>query len=378
MRPPAKANTEGWTRRALMGSAAGGALATLAFGASAAAEDPSAASLKSIAAKRGLFFGCGVSAPEIGKDAAFAAAVVADCALIVPTVEMKWGFLERRKGVLDFSAADAIVAFARDNGLKMRGHTAIWYANIPPWLPVVLASPDGEETFERHIGDVLAHFGDAITSWDVVNEAIEPRDGLPGGLRNSVFYRTLGPDYIARAFRVARQALPHTPLFYNEFGIEYDDRYHTDKRAATLALLAALRKGGLVDGFGVQSHLHTGWGFDPKVFRRFLADVADLGLKILLTEFDVNDTRTPADEKARDQAVADHAQRYLETALDEKAVKGLIAWGLSDRYTWLNSPPFNRADNLSSRGQPLDGALARKPLWLTIARALDGAPTRDP
>ena len=317
-----------------------------------------------------------MSTPQILNDPAFAAAVVADCALVVPTVEMKWGFVERRKGVLDFSAADAIVAFARDNGLAVRGHTAVWYVNLPPWLPAALGFPDGGDLFDRHVRDVLGHFGDSIASWDVVNEAIEPKYGLPSSLRNSIFYKTLGADYIARAFRIAREALPNTPLYYNDFGIEYDDGYQAQKRTATLALLASLRKDGLVDGFGAQSHLQTGWSFDPRVFRRFLADVADLGLSILLTEFDVNDTRTPADEPSRDQAIADHAQRYLDAALDEKAVKGLIAWGLSDRYTWLNTPPFARADGLSSRGQPLDAALARKPLWAAIARALDNAPKR--
>jgi endo-1,4-beta-xylanase len=358
-----------------MTSAVGG-LASLALGAAANEAAPASDSLKDKAARRGLFFGCGVSTPQIANDPDFAAAVVADCALVVPTVEMKWGFVERRKGVLDFAAADAIVAFARANGLEIRGHTAVWYINVPQWLPTELGSTDGEDVFERHIRDILGHFGDSIASWDVVNEAIEPKDSLPSGLRNSIFTRTLGADYIARAFRIARETLPHTPLYYNEFGVEYDDRFHTEKRAATLALLAALRKDGLVDGFGVQSHLHTGWGFDPRVFRRFLADVADLGLSILLTEFDVNDARTPADEPSRDQAIADHAQRYLDVALDERAVKGLIAWGLSDRYTWLNSPPFARADGLSNRGQPLDASLARKPLWHAIAHALDNAPNR--
>ena len=365
-----------WTRRGLMASAIGGGLASLALDAAANEADPPSDSLKARAARRGLFFGSGVSTPQIANDPEFAAAVVADCALVVPTVEMKWGFVERRKGELDFAAADAIAAFARDNGLALRGHTAVWHNNVPAWLPTVLANADGGAVFEGHIRDVLGHFGDSIASWDVVNEAIEPRDGLPSGLRNAIFTKTLGPDYIARAFRIAREALPHTPLYYNEFGVEYDDRFHTEKRAATLALLATLRKDGLVDGFGVQSHLHTGWGFDPSVYRRFLADVADLGLTILLSEFDVNDTRTSADEGVRDQAIADHAQRYLDVALDEKAVKGLIAWGLSDRYTWLNAPPFARADGRSSRGQPLDAGLARKPLWRAIARALDGAPKR--
>lgn len=364
-----------WTRRAAIASAGGGGLASLALGAVAKETNPSSDSLKARAARRGLFFGSGVSTPQIANDPDFAAAVVADCALIVPTVEMKWGVVERRKGVLDFAAADAIVAFARDNGLAVRGHTAVWHINVPPWLPTVLATEDGEQIFESHIRDVLGHFGGRPTSWDVVNEAIEPQDGVPLGLRNSIFTEALGAGYIARAFRAAREALPHTPLYYNDYGIEYD--FEGSKRAATLALLSDLRRQGLVDGFGVQSHLKLGLRFDANPFRRFLADVADLGLSILLTEFDVNDARAPADEPSRDLAVADHAERYLDVALDERAVKGLIAWGLSDRYTWLNSPPFARADGLANRGQPLDAALVRKPLWQAIARALDNAPMRE-
>jgi endo-1,4-beta-xylanase len=364
-----------WTRRGFVVSAVGAGLASFATAAPANEPDSAPGSLKTKAAKRGLLFGSGVSAAQI-RDDAFAAAVVADCALIVPVVEMKWGVVERRKGALDFAAADAIVAFARDNGLEIRGHAAIWHQNIPAWLPTALAAADGEDVFERHIRDVLGHFGDAPTSWDVVNEAIEPKDGLPSALRNSIFYGTLGADYVTRAFRVARATLPHMPLYYNDFGLEYD--FQSPKRAATLALLAVLRKQGLIDGLGVQSHLKVGLGFDAKAFRRFIADVADLGLSILLTEFDVNDTRTPADESTRDQMIADHAQRYLDVALDEKMVKGLVAWGLSDRYTWLNASQIARADGLSNRGQPLDAALARKPLWRAIAQALDGAPTRDP
>ncbi len=200
------------------------------------------------AAQRGLFFGSGVSAPQIANDAAFAAAVVADCALIVP---------DRRNEVGRRRAAQRRARFLRgrcDRRLRARQRpqaprryrrsgTSISLRGCRPCS----RSTEGEDVFERHIRDVLGHFGDSIASWDVVNEAIEPEDGMPSGLlRNSIFYDALGPDYIARAYAIARAVLPTTPLYYNEYSIEYD--FQDPKRAATLALLAALRKQGLIDG----------------------------------------------------------------------------------------------------------------------------------
>jgi endo-1,4-beta-xylanase len=360
----------------VLAAAAGAALLTANRPSRGAPGPVAAEPLKVRAARRGLFFGCGVSLPDIQNDPEYQSAVVTECAEIVPTVEMKWGVLEKREGSYDFSAADSLLAFALNNGMKIRGHTAVWYRNIPAWAPAALTGPSGSAVYEQHIRTVLGHFGGQLASWDVVNEAIWTPDGLPGSLRRCVFEQAFGADYIPTAFSIARSVLPKTPLYYNEFGLEYDDQLHTLKRAATLQLLSELKSKGLVDGLGIQSHLHVGWGFDAPVFRRFLADVAALGLEILLTEFDVNDAKAPADEAIRDQMVADHARRYLETALDETAVKGLICWGLSDRYSWLNAPPFNRADGLASRGQPLDASLRRKPLWNTLAAVLDGAPRR--
>ncbi len=76
--------------------------------------------------------------------------------------------------------------------------------------------------------------------------------------------------------------------------------------------------------------------------------------------------------------IADHAQRYLDVALDEKAVKGLDRLGaVRSLHLATTAPKKARADGLANRGQPLDAALARKPLWHAIAQALDGAPIRD-
>ena len=365
------------TRRELMS----GALASTLLPASAigiAGTADGVESLRLRAQRKGMSFGCGTTRQEIESDALYRAAVLADCSQIVPTSEMKWGVIEHHQGHEDYSAADALVDFATTNSLKIRGHTAVWYVNVPPWVEQALAGPDAAQVFERHVRGVLGHFGSRVASWDVVNEAIWIKDGLPGGYRNSIFYRTFGPSYIQRAYEIAREAAPGTPLFYNEFGLEYADQFHSAKRAATLQLLTQLKKQGLVDGLGIQSHLHLGWGSDFTLFRHFLADVRDLGLKVLLTEFDVEDSKGPTDPAARDVAVANHAREYLGAAFAEQAVKGLIAWDLSDRNTWLNGPPFRRADGQPNRGQPLDQALQRKPLWDAIGECFDAAASRSP
>lgn len=46
-------------------------------------------------------------------------------------------FIGKVKGKYDFTGCDAVAKFAKDNGMKMRGHTLIWAKDgswIPSWL----------------------------------------------------------------------------------------------------------------------------------------------------------------------------------------------------------------------------------------------------
>ena len=106
---------------------------------------------------------------------------------------------------------------------------------------------------------------------------------------------------------------------------------------------------------------------------------ADKGLDtdVVLTELDVKDRRLPPDIAERDRAVADHARAFLDAALDERAVKGVVTWGITDRYSWLSTTKGSmRDDGLTVRGLPLDENMQRKPLWHAIAEAFDHAPAR--
>lgn len=296
--------------------------------------------------------------------------------MIVPGVEMKWGMTERRRGFPIYRDADFVAAFAAKHSIALRGHTAIWYRNVPAWTTDLLASPSGRDLIVKRVHDVVGHFRSRVVEWDVVNEVLEPNDHLPGEMRNWPPFAQGDPVYIADCFHAAHEADPKALLFYNDYGFEYLSDGENRRRAAAIGLLTELKKRNVpVHGLGIQCHLKVGNNFNAPIFRKFLSDIAALGMRISLTEFDIDDQRLPAAIADRDHQVADHARRFLDTALDEPAVKRLLTWGISDKETWLNSDR-PRADGLRHRALPLDENFARKPLWYAIANCLDGAPSR--
>lgn len=355
-----------------------GAVAVAALGGNAAplVAAPSGGSLKAMAASKGITYGCMVSGAMLRSSPDFCAAVAREAAMIVPGDEMKWGPTQPRRGPSNYQEPDTTWRFASEHGLAMRGHTAVWHRNLPGWAVQDLAAPGGKDLLRAHVHELISHFRGRVVEWDVVNEAIEPRDGLDGDLRNSLLYRAGGKSYIADCFHAAHEADPAARLFYNEYDLVYRTDGEDRRRSSTLRLLSDLkRQGAPVHALGIQCHLKVGNRFEDGVFRRFLADVAALGLRISITEFDIDDQRLPADIAERDRQVADHARRFLDVALKERALTGFLTWGLSDRFTWLNVER-PRADGLKKRPLPLDENLVRKPLWQAIARAFDKAPRR--
>jgi endo-1,4-beta-xylanase len=362
----------GITRRAVLAGLGAGAAYAVAPDAFATEDD----SLKARAARRGMEFGCAVQAQQLKSVAGLGEAIARDCAIVVPENEMKWAAMEQVRDKADYRSADAIARFAAGNRLDLRGHTAMWYRSIPDWAKPVLATPAGRDVLLKHVGDIVGHFRGRVVEWDVVNEMIEIRDGLPDGIRNFPPFAPGDIGFIADCFQAAREADPDARLVYNDFGVEYDDKYHRLRRAAANRILEELKKRNApIDGFGIQSHLEVGANFKPEAFRTFLAEIAAFGLKISLTELDVDDGRLPADTDERDKAVAAHASEFLDVAFDERAVNKLLTWGFCDSTSWLNTLR-RRKDGQMHRSLPLDDKMARKPLWHAIAESFDKAAQR--
>ena len=356
-------------REFLAGALASGIAPAAGFAKAGLAEQPT---LRATAERRGLFWGAAVQSSQIKLGTDFAALVARECSVVVPEWEMKWSAVEREQGSLRYEHADAIVKFAEKHQLKIRGHALVWHRAMPKWAKETIKQNSDWNFLASFITATLSRYSSQnFLHWDVINEVIEPRDGRPDGLRSSPYLNAFGPDYIRRALALAHEQAPNVRLYVNEYGLDYDGKVERDRRAALLRLIENLKKSDApFHGIGIQGHLY-GRGkstFSQEALRRFLADIASYGLKITITELDVpeGDVALPVEE--RDRRVADEAARYLDVVLDEAAVEGIVTWGLSDRYSWLNAKLRNSGTR--NRGLPFDENLAPKPIKHAIVEAL--------
>jgi endo-1,4-beta-xylanase len=340
--------------------------------------------LRKLAAAKGLLYGTTISAAQITGDPPFVNLVRQEAGLVVAENEMKWQVINRgAPGDDDYAPADTIANFAAANKLVLRGHNLLWYHRTPTWYFDLADRTAQERAVVDHIEQLAGRYRGRIHSWDVVNEPIEPKDGRPDGLRTAVFLETLGPEYLGLAYHTARNADPNARLVVNEYDVELDAPEQEARRIALLHLLEEMRRSGTpVDAVGIQAHLSAAGGppFSAPLLRRFLADIASLGLTIQITELDVTDENVPADVPVRDHLVADTYRRFLDAALDEPAVKMVVTWGLSDRHSWIVRRETYQAkwrtDNAPSRPLPFDTDLEPKPAFDAIAGAFAHAPRR--
>lgn len=351
--------------------------------------------LRDRAAAKGLIYGASteVSYAKFSKDTDFVNNFVRECGLLVGI--FNWRRIEPSQGVFDFRIADNFAKFAWDNKMLFRGHPLVWYDSYPTWLIEKFKNPNTkaeeiEEILVNHITTVVGRYAGKVHSWDVLNEGIHIADRRTDGLRDPQvspspkdgnfpdWLHFLGPDYIDIAFRAAAKADPKALLVYNDFGLEYDRRGETQKRAAVLKLLERLKsKGTPIHVLGLQGHLlkrgNKMSDFNPSKLKAFLDEVANMGLKIMITELDVTDKTLPKEIDVRDRIVAKAYQDFLSIVLENPATIAVCTWGLSDRYTWLaqRSP---REDGSPVRPLPLDVEMRRKLSWSAMAYSFDRAP----
>jgi endo-1,4-beta-xylanase len=331
--------------------------------------------LRDLAAEKGLLYGCSTSQDWLQKDPEFARLVTQQCGILVPENALNWKYVEPRPGVFDFHMGDWLLNFAKANNMKFGGGFLVWHQGLPPWVSSL--SPQGaREVMQNHVRQTVSHYRGRAFSWRVINEAAAFR-GSRTELKDTPFLRLVGPDYIEAAFRTAAEADPAALLVYNENGLEYDVPEDDFRRTTVLNLLKRLIANKVpIGALGIQSHLPTGTvPFSATKLRDFLSRVADLGLKISVTELDVTEKGPETQLADRDVAIAREIERYLGVVLQEKAVIAVVTWGLTARYTWL-ADYAPRPDGQPVRPLPYDSDLHPTRAWQALATAFERAPKR--
>lgn len=352
-----------------------GLLATPLAAAAAPAQEPG---LREIAAARGIAFGTMVANHHLAAQPKLLPLILQEAAFITPGLELKWEKLRPGPEAFDFSGSDALMALARAHDLGVYGHTLVWHVGLPAWFNPRMPAAAMRQVLQAHIRRVAGHHAGQLVAWDVVNEAIDPYDRRPDGLRATPFLLALGPEYIRLALEWAAEADPAARLVINDYDLELDDPHQDRRRAAMLRLLESLKARGVpLHALGIQAHLAPRSApLNPAKLRRFLSDVAALGLEIAITELDIVDRLLPGPIPARDAEAAAMLRDFLAVVVEEPAVTRIALWGLSDSQGWQDDSAFvRRRDGLPARGQPYDAQLRPKPARAAIAAALRSRPS---
>jgi endo-1,4-beta-xylanase len=265
----------------------------------------------------------------------------------------------------DFSSGDRAVSWAEQHGMLFRGHCLVWWNALPDWFHSYVTPANAKQVMTSHISTVVKHYAGRVYSWDVVNEAIMP-DKRPDGLGRRPWLDFMGPEYIDLAFYAAHDADPKARLVLNENYIEHDTPGEIGRRTSLLALATRLKKSGVpITGIGLQGHLRGNTPLDKPGMNKFLNQIKDLGLEIMVTELDVDDVDVPG--PLIDETVARKYAEFID--LVGPFVKVITFEQLRDSS---NLP--KRPDGLSHRPDLLDAAYQPTPAYAAVVKALLALP----
>jgi endo-1,4-beta-xylanase len=277
--------------------------------------------------------------------------------------EMKWATTEPSRDQFVFGPGDEVVDFALANGMKVKGHTLVWYNQLPSWVSAISDADELRSVMVNHIQKVMEHYRGKVIAWDVVNEAWDPGD--PTALRDSVFTRVLGRAYIEEAFLAARAADPDAKLYYND--------YATDglsvKANSVYEMVKDLKARDIpIDGVGLQMHWRSvGSTLTKAEVIENMTRLGALGLEVVISEMDVQlcNGGTLDDQKVR-------FYDMVGACLAVPACKAVTFWGITDKYSWLNNLDLGCTGSEKPRGLLWDDDYVKKSAYTGVMDALRG------
>jgi GH35 family endo-1,4-beta-xylanase len=289
-------------------------------------EEPS---LRDLAEKNDLYVGAAAWTTHL-LDPTHSEIMGREFSMFTPEHEAKFCMISTGRGQYNFSKFDRLVEFAEENDMVIHGHALIWHSCSPEWLESgEWTREEAIEILHEHITTVVGRYKGRIKYWDVVNEAFDN-----SRLRDTVWSRTIGEEYIEMAFQFAHEADPDALLLYNDYGAE-----QMNPKADRIYRMAEdfVARDIPIHGIGMQSHFDLGRIQFDSVAQN-MARLNELGLEVQFTEIDIKYIGENDDEILRQQA--QDYYHLLETCLDAENCTAFIVWGVTDKFTWLRNPDF--------------------------------------
>jgi endo-1,4-beta-xylanase len=320
----------------------------------ASAAEAGEVTLGSAAATSGRYFG-GALDPDALDEKPYRDLAATQLTCVTPENAMKWESVEAMRGQFRWKGGDAVVAFAKANGQRVRGHTLVWHSQLPLWLTQGQFSPQElRDLMVAHIETEAGRYRGTIYAWDVVNEPF----ANDGEWRKSIWYDAMGPDYVAIALKAARAADPDAKLYINDYGVETAG----PKMRALHDLVASLKRDGVpIDGVGLQSHFVAGSA--PADLPAVMADFAALGVDVAVTELDLR-IRLPASKHSLQTQAGEYGS-VVRACRETPRCVGVTTWGVTDDRSWIPSffSGYGAALPFDKAGQPKPADAAMIKSW---------------
>lgn len=327
-------------------------------------------SLKEWGAMRKVLIGAAVVSTRLSEEP-YANALRTEFSQLTAENAMKWNTIHPAANRYNYTPADAIMNFAGENGMQVRGHVLVWHQQNPDWLTGGKYTPAQlRDLLQSHINSVTSHYAGKVYAWDVVNEAFNE----DGTVRSTIWHNQpgiglTGTGYIEQAFRWARAADPGVLLFYNDFNIETVQ----GKSDAVFKMVQDFKRRGVpIDGVGLQAHLERNFNH-PDAFSSLEANIkrfTELGVQVHLTELDVRIPVTADGASPEDLAT----QAAIYEGVTRACVKfplctSIQLWGVSDKYSWVPGTFGGFGSAL-----PFDANYRPKPAYTSMVAALSSTP----
>jgi endo-1,4-beta-xylanase len=243
----------------------------------------------------------------------------------------KWGTVQGggqssyNWGVLDAAYKAANTAETR---MVFKHHCFVWGSQQPTWTDS-LTTANGPTAVQTWMKAVCTRYPN-VDIIDVVNEP--PPHTTPkyanaiGGGTNSTW------DWIANAFKWAREACPNATLVLNDYN---NDELSGDAQH-TIDIVTAIKKlGAPIDAVGCQTHGAS--NAPASTLKTNIDKIASAtSLPIFITEYDI----AQADDNKQLTQYKDHFTMFMSN----NNVKGITIWGYLVGATWVANTGILKTD----------------------------------